>query len=209
MRESPAADATLVAEIPLTQQPAKDLTVLLNRASVGSDSAAQAILPLVYDELRALAAAKLRDEPKEITLQATALVHEAYVRLGGDADMRWESRRHYFGAAAEAMRRILIERARRYAGPKRGGGAKRVDLANVDVALGDAPEEWLALDEALTALQAQDPSLAELVSLRFFAGLSVDQIAMTQGVSPRTVDNHWKLARAFLARHIGGRASGE
>lgn len=186
--------------------PSKTLTLLMNEASEGRRSAADKLLPMVYDELRKLASAKLRHEPKDLTLQATALVHEAYLRLGGGEDVQWQSRRHYFAAAAEAMRRILIERARRVAGPKAGGGVKHEDVAESDAAFEDDPGKWIALDDGLTALTAHDPELAELVSLKFFAGLSVDQIAAALGVSPRTVDNHWKMARAFLVKRMNSDA---
>jgi RNA polymerase sigma factor (TIGR02999 family) len=180
----------------------KELTLLMNRAAEGSRSAADRLLPLVYEELRELAHAKLRNEPKNLTLQATALVHEAYLRLGGADGECWENRRHYFAAAAEAMRRILIERARRIAGPKAGGGKVRAAIDDVDAAIEQDPARWLALDDGLAALRGHDPELAEIVSLRFFAGLSIDQIASATGVSPRTVDNRWKIARAFLVKHM-------
>ncbi len=191
---------------PPVDSPSKSLTLLMNQASEGRPSAADKLLPLVYEELRKLAGAKLKNEPKNLTLQATALVHEAYLRLGGSEQEKWQSRRHYFAAAAEAMRRILIERARRVAGPKAGGGLKRHDAADMDAATEDDPARWLALDEGLKALTAHDPELAELVSLKFFAGLSVDQIAAALDVSPRTVDNHWKIARAFLLKHMNSQA---
>ena len=187
-------------------RPSKTLTLLMNEASEGQRSAADRLLPLVYDELRKLAGAKLKNEPKNLTLQATALVHEAYLRLGGSEEVKWQSRRHYFAAAAEAMRRILIARARRVAGPKAGGGLKRHDAAELNVSTEDDPARWLALDEGLKELAAYDPELAELVSLKFFAGLSVDQIAAALEVSPRTVDNHWKVARAFLSKHMNSQA---
>jgi RNA polymerase sigma factor (TIGR02999 family) len=180
----------------------KDLTMLMNRAAGGNRSAADELLPLVYQELRQLAHARLRNEPRNITLQATALVHEAYLRLGGGEGERWENRRHYFAAAAEAMRRILIERARRIAGPKAGGGQQRVALDDAEPAIDQDPDRWLALDDGLTALQDNDPELAEIVSLRFFAGLSIDQIAAAIGVSSRTIDNRWKVARAFLLKRM-------
>jgi RNA polymerase sigma factor (TIGR02999 family) len=179
-----------------------DLTLLMNRAAEGSRSATDELLPLVYDELRGLAHAKLRHEPGNLTLQATALVHEAYLRLGGSDGERWEHRRHYFAAAAEAMRRILIERARRVAGPKAGSGRVLADIDVVEAAVDCDPTSWLALDEVLAALSSHDAELAEIVSLRFFAGLSIDQIAAATGVSPRTVDNRWKVARAFLLKHM-------
>jgi RNA polymerase sigma factor (TIGR02999 family) len=185
------------------EPPAKDLTVLMNRAADGSKSAAEHLLPLVYDELRDLARRNLANEPAGLTIQATALVHEAYMRLGADPAAKWDSRRHYFAAAAIAMRRILVERARRHAGPRRGGGRGRVPLEEVDIA-GDTTTEidWLALDEALAALEQHDPELAELVSLRYFAGLNIDQTGAALGVSARTVDRNWKVARAFLQHHF-------
>lgn len=180
----------------------RDLTSLMNRAADGSKSAGDELLPLVYDELRELARRNLANEPAGLTLQATALVHEAYLRLGADDHARWESRRHYFGAAAIAMRRILIERARAASGPKRGGGRQRVDLNSADMPAADQPIDWLGLDSALSALEKQDPDLAELVSLRYFAGLSIDQASAALNISPRTVDRNWRLARAFLQHHL-------
>jgi RNA polymerase sigma factor (TIGR02999 family) len=184
-----------------------NLTFLLNRAAGGDRAAADEILPMVYEELRRLARDKLQREPASLTLQATALVHEAYLRLGGGQGEQWENRRHYFGAAAEAMRRILIERARRVAGPKAGGG-RVVDIDDVEAALEKDPTRWLMLDESLSALKSHDSELAEIVSLRFFAGLSIDQIAAALGVSPRTIDNRWRVARAFLIRHMPPGGSG-
>jgi RNA polymerase sigma factor (TIGR02999 family) len=182
--------------------PPEELTALMHRAADGSKEAAERLLPLVYDELRELARRNLANEPAGHTLQATALVHEAYMRLGADPEARWDGRRHYFAAAAIAMRRILIERARRVAGPRRGGGRERVDLTDVDPASTPDSVDWLALDDALTALERHDAQLAELVSLRYFAGLSIDQTAAALGVSARTVDRDWKVARAFLQHHI-------
>ena len=185
------------------EPPEKDLTLLLNRAADGSKSAAESLLPLVYDELRELARRNLANEPAGLTLQATALVHEAYMRLGADPAARWDSRRHYFAAAAIAMRRILVERARRNAGPRRGGGRPRVPLEDADIAVDSTgPIDWLALDDALAALEQHDAELAELVSLRYFAGLNIDQTAAALNVSPRTVDRNWKVARAFLQHHF-------
>ena len=175
----------------------------MNRAADGSKSAADHLLPLVYDELRELARRNLANEPAGLTLQATALVHEAYMRLGADPAARWDSRRHYFAAAAIAMRRILVERARRHAGPRRGGGRARIPLEDAEMAAdAPAPVDWLALDDALAALERQDPELAELVSLRYFAGLNIDQTAQALGISPRTVDRNWKVATAFLRHHV-------
>lgn len=174
----------------------------MNEAASGSGSAAERMLPLVYEELRQLAAAKLRHEPSGLTLDATALVHEAFLRLGGSEHQQWRDRRHYFAAAAEAMRRILIERARRVAGPKAGGGRLREQLTEDNLDSISDPDKWLSLDEGLSALSRKDPELAEVVSLKFFAGLTVDQIAAALDVSPRTVDNHWRVARSFLLRHV-------
>ncbi len=167
------------------------------------------LIPEVYEELREVAQRCLAHEPPGLTLQATALVHEAFIRLGGEQG-RWENRRHFFGAAAIAMRRILVERARAKSGPKRGGGRLRLSLDQDASAPTADPAEILSLDEALRALQGTDPQLAELVSLRYFAGLSIDQTAEAMGMSPRSVDRAWKAARAFLRHHMGtGGATGE
>ena len=195
-------------------RPSANLTELMNRAADGSASAAAHLLPLVYDELRNLARHKLANEPADLTLQATALVHEAYLRLGADPGAAWQNRRHFFGAAAIAMRRILVERARARAGPRRGGGRVRIPLdeATPDARTpADDPVDWIGLDDALCALEKHDPDLAELVSLRYFAGLSVDQAAAALGVAPRTVDRDWRVARTFLRHHIatsGGAGEG-
>jgi RNA polymerase sigma factor (TIGR02999 family) len=166
----------------------------------------------VYDELRKLAAVKMAQEKPGQTLQATALVHEAYLRLvippgsrpkeRGRSGVRWESRRHFFAAAAEAMRRILVENARRKKADKRGAGLDRRDIAAVDVAAPETPDEVLALDEALGRLAAADPPAAELVRLRFFAGLPLPEVARVLGISPRTADRLWAYARAWLHRDL-------
>jgi RNA polymerase sigma factor (TIGR02999 family) len=182
-----------------------DLTVLLNRAADGQPGAAAEILPLVYQELRALAESRLRGEPTGVTLQATALVHEAFLRIADDRQS-WEGRRHFFSAAAIAMRRILVERARARAGPKRGGGRRRVNLDSAaELSLGPTPTEpdWAQLDGALIELEGFDPSLVEVVHLRYFAGLSIDQTALSLGRSPRSVDRDWKCARAWLLDRLG------
>lgn len=187
----------------------KDVTVLLNAAGKGDPAAASKLLPLVYEELRQMAQRRMAKEPVGHTLQPTALVHEAYIRLVADAEATWESRRHFFGAAAIAMRRILVERARRYAGPKRGGGRKRVEL-DESPAAADVPDtvDWIALDEALSALEQHDRDMAQVVMLRYFAGLSVEQTAEVMGVSARTVKREWACARAWLFKAMGG-ADGE
>jgi RNA polymerase sigma factor (TIGR02999 family) len=190
-----------------------DVTRLLEAADRGDVQAARDLLPLVYAQLRSLAGANMAGERRDHTLDATALVHEAYLRLaGGDGAAtgrpRFAGRRHFYAAAAEAMRRILIEHARRRGRAKRGGAAKRVDLTDIgDVAAlaadGDA-EKILALDEAVRRLRGHDAGLADIVHLRFYAGLSVEQTAEALGVSERTVKREWALARAWLHRELGG-----
>jgi RNA polymerase sigma factor (TIGR02999 family) len=164
---------------------------------------AEQLLPLVYDELRKLAAHILAHEKPGQTLQATALVHEAYVRLvGGDKAQQWNSRGHFFAAAAEAMRRILIESARGKAREKRGGDWHRVDFEDLDVANAISPDQLLALDEALARLTALDRLAGELVKLRYFAGLPLDQSAAALGVSSATAYRHWAYARAWLRSEL-------
>jgi RNA polymerase sigma factor (TIGR02999 family) len=180
-----------------------DITQILRLAERGDPTAANELLPLVYQELRRLASQKLAQEAPGNTLQATALVHEAYLRLvGSPVPQRWDGRRHFFGAAAEAMRRILVESARRRHSQKRGGGMAREPLEALEVAAPQAPDELLALDEALGELNAADPGAAELVKLRYFAGLSIPEAAEILGVSPRTADRLWAYARAWLHQHI-------
>ena len=176
-----------------------DVTRILSAIERGDPSAAAELLPLVYDELRKLAAQKLAQEKPGQTLQATALVHEAYLRLVDDHRTRgWNSRGHFFAAAAEAMRRILVENARRKAGPKAGGNRRRVDLDAVEPAIEGPPLDLIALDEALTALEAKDKRKADLVRLRFFAGLSIDQAAEVLGISAATAKNDWSYAKSWL-----------
>ena len=159
----------------------------------------------MYDELRRLAADKLGRESPGQTLQATALVHEAYLRLvGGDQPREWNGRAHFFAAAAEAMRRILVDRARHKKSLRRGGGLARAELREDAVAGPEALDEILAVDEALAGLAAADPKAAELVKLRYFAGLSVDETAQALNLSPRSVDRLWAYARAWLQRAVGG-----
>ena len=180
-----------------------DITQILSRIESGDPSAAEQLLPLVYDELRKLAAARLAQEKPGQTLQATALVHEAYLRLAaGSAEQNWNSRGHFFGAAAEAMRRILVENARRRTRKKHGGALRRVDLAPSQLADSADDEELLSLDEALERLKNHDAQSAELVKLRYFAGLTVPQAAEVLGVSPRKADFIWSFARAWLRREI-------
>ena len=182
-----------------------DVTRILNAIEQGDGQAAEQLLPLVYDELRRLAAAKLANEKPGQTLQATALVHEAYIRLVDQTTPQaWNSRAHFFGAAAEAMRRILIDNARRKSRPKHGGDRQRVDLGEV-LAVTEAPsDELLALDTALGRLSEQDESLANLVKLNYFAGLTIDEISNVLDISPRQVDRLWAYARAWLHQQIQG-----
>jgi RNA polymerase sigma factor (TIGR02999 family) len=164
------------------------------------------LLPLIYDELRELAAQKLAQEKPGQTLQATALVHEAYLRLVMPAigsrdppeEQHWDGRRHFFAAAAEAMRRILINRARDRGRLKRGGGWRRLHLDHIDLSVAEPPHELLILDDALDKLAQEDPDCAELVKLRFFAGLTLDEAAKTLGVVRRTADRYWAFARSWL-----------
>ncbi|MFO0950576.1 MAG: sigma-70 family RNA polymerase sigma factor [Isosphaeraceae bacterium] len=181
-----------------------DVTRILSAIEQGDSHAADRLLPLVYDELRTLAARRLAQEKPGQTLQATALVHDAYLRLVGDADPGWDSRGHFFAAAAEAMRRILVENARRKAALKAGGGLGRVDL-NDDVPAVEGPNiDLLALDEALTALEARDRRKADLVRLRFFAGLTGEQAALALGISVSTAEKDWAYAKTWLRLAMNG-----
>jgi RNA polymerase sigma factor (TIGR02999 family) len=175
-----------------------EVTHLLNAIARGDPHAAGQLLPLVYEELRRLAARKLAQERPGQTLSATALVHEAYLRLAGDAARDWDSRGHIFTAAAEAMRRILVESARRKQRRKHGGGLQRVPLDDIAAPAGPPSDDLLALNEALTRLAQEDPLKARLVELRFFAGLSVEDAARCLGISRATADRHWAYARAWL-----------
>src|SRR6516225_5316279 len=180
-----------------------EVTTILSAAEHGDPGAAEQLLPLVYDELRKLAAAKLAQENPGQTLQATALVHEAYLRLLGDepdaqARENWESRGHFFAAAAEAMRRILLNRARDKNRLKRGGGRQRIDLDKIEIALDTNDDQLIALDEALAQLSAEDPKAAQLVNLRFFAGLTLKDAATLVGLPLRTAERQWAYARAWL-----------
>ena len=183
------------------------VTRILSAIEQGDPHAAEKLLPLVYDELRKLAAQKLAQEKPGQTLQATALVHEAYLRLVGseeaaDREQCWDSRGHFFAAAAEAMRRILIDRAREKRSEKRGGGRKKLDIDAIDLASTATPDQLLALDEALAKLARGDPAAARLVELRYFAGLTVDQAGKALGMSTATAYRHWNYARAWLHAEI-------
>jgi RNA polymerase sigma factor (TIGR02999 family) len=183
-----------------------ELSRILGQIDQGDPDAASQLLPLVYDELRKLAAQKLARETPGHTLQATALVHEAYLRLvGEDKQPHWDSRGHFFAAAAEAMRRILVESARQKASLKRGGDRDRVDVVEALLAAPEPREDLVALDAALTKLAATDKQAAELVQLRYFAGRPIREIAGFLGISPRTADRLWAFARAWLRQEIGGK----
>jgi RNA polymerase sigma factor (TIGR02999 family) len=181
-----------------------EVTHILSAIEQGDPQAADQLLPLVYDELRKLAARKLAREKPARTLQATALVHDAYLRLvDAKQAQHWNSRGHFFAAAAEAMRRILVENARRKQSRKRGGHLARQDFDAVDVAAPEMSDQVLALDEALQKLAAQDKAAADVVQLRFFAGLPLSEVANVLGISPRTADRLWAYARAWLHQEIG------
>ncbi len=181
-----------------------DVTRILSAIEHGDPRAAEALLPLVYDELRKLAAQRLAQEKPGQTLQATALVHEAYLRLVGQDEARsWKGRGHFLAAAAQAMRRILVDNARRKGARKRGDGRQRQPLD--EVAAPEPDDELLALDEALQTLAATDPVKARLVELRYFAGLTGEQAAEVLGIAPATADRHWAYAKAWLRNEVRGR----
>lgn len=175
-----------------------DVTQFLNAMDSGDPKAAGQLLPLVYEELRKLAAAKMAMERQGQTLQATALVHEAWLRLAGSEGQRWRGRAHFFGAAAEAMRRILIDKARRKASLKRGQGLEVEELHESQIEMTAPPEEIVAVHEALDALAVEDPTAAEVVKLRYFVGMTIPEIAQALEISPRSADRHWMFARAWL-----------
>lgn len=180
-----------------------DVSEILSRLEAGDSHAAEQLLPLVYDELRKLAASRLAHEPPGQTLDATALVHEAYIRLvDSSQSLHWDSRGHFFAAAAEAMRRILLNRARDKQRIKRGGERQRIDLDSVQIAGQTPDDELLAVDEALQLLEAEDHTCAELVKLRFYAGLSLGDAAAALGIPRRTADRHWAYARAWLYKKL-------
>ena len=182
-----------------------EVTQLLDAVARGDPHAGAQLLPLVYEELRKLAAQQLAVEAPGQTLQPTALVHEAYLRLvGGRPEAHWNGRGHFFAAAAEAMRHILVDNARRKRRAKHGGGRHRVPLDDAVPVAPEAADDLLALDEALTRLAAEDPEAAQLVQLRYFAGLSVEQAAETLGMSRATAYRHWTFARAWLLNELAG-----
>ena len=179
-----------------------NVTVILDAIQSGDPRAAEELLPLVYEELRKLAAIKLAQQPPDQTLQPTALVHEVYLRLLGEGNHSWQNRRHFFAAAAEAMRHLLVDRARRKASLRHGGGWRRIDLDNVVVAAKTTDDNILLVNEALEKLTAHDAVSAELVKLRFFGGLTFPQAAEVLGLSERTAKRSWAYARAWLFKQI-------
>jgi RNA polymerase sigma factor (TIGR02999 family) len=187
---------------------ATPLTVLLQAAGRGDPRAAGELLPLVYDELRRLAQAYLAKTPPGNTLQATALVHEAYLRLVGSNDPGWQGRRHFFGAAAQSMRNILVDQARRKMAAKRGGGQRRLDLEDHAPAIEPPSRDILALHEALERLERSDPRKAELVMLHHFAGLTMPETAEAMGLSLSTAEREWRFTRALLYSQIAGDGRG-
>jgi RNA polymerase sigma factor (TIGR02999 family) len=180
------------------------VTQILEAIGAGDKQAADELLPLVYEELRRLAAAKMAQQPPGQTLQATALVHEAWLRLVGSGRQHWESRRHFFSAAAEAMRHILVDRARKRQAERHGGGQERLDIEEIDLAAPITDEILLALNDALGELEQVDPEKAEVVKLKFFVGLSEREAAEVLGVSERTVERRWAYAQAWLFERIEG-----
>lgn len=182
--------------------PPSDVTQLLLAWRGGDPSAAERLLPTIYDELRRQAARAMRHEPSENTLQPTALVHEAYLRLVDQRRVEWKNRAHFFGVAAQLMRRILVDHARARHAKKRGGGMQRLTLSDVDGAASENAIDVLALHEALDALAALDPLQARLVELRYFSGLNIEETAAALDVSPATVKREWAVARAWLRREL-------
>ena len=180
-------------------------TLILERANEGDARAADELLPLVYDELRKLAAQKMARETPGQTLQATALVHEAWLRLGGDEQPEWQNRAHFFAAAAEAMRRILIDNARRKRAERHGGNVQRVDMNDLELPAGMDDKQLLAVHEALDRLATHDSVKAELVKLRYFVGLTIEEAARILGISAPTAKRYWTYARAWLYREIKAR----
>jgi RNA polymerase sigma factor (TIGR02999 family) len=179
-----------------------DVTHILESIRQGDPNAADELLPLVYQELRKLAAARMAQESPGQTLQPTALVHEAWLRLVGDGNPRFDGRGHFFAAAAESMRRILIDNARRKRALRHGGGQVRLDINEIELAEHAREDELLAVSEALDKLRAEDPQMAELVALRFFAGLTHKEIGELLGLSEPTIERRWRFARAWLHREI-------
>jgi RNA polymerase sigma factor (TIGR02999 family) len=187
----------------MPESSAENVTRILKAAQAGDATAAAQLLPLVYDELRALAQARMANLPPGQTMQPTALVHEAYLRLLGKSDLHVESQRHFFFIAARAMRDILVEQARAKAGPKRGGQRRRVELLDNLSAGEPKPEEVLAVHEALAELEQEDPLKAQIVNLRYFTGMTMEETAQVLGISERTLHRHWRFIKAWLKSRLG------
>ena len=185
----------------MTEPSSNQITQILESISLGDKEAVQELFPLVYEQLRKMARAQMAKQPGQ-TLQATALVHEVYLRLLQSEQPRWENRRHFFAVAAEAMRQILVDNARRRASLKRAGNQRRITLTDDMAAVQANPDLLLSFDRALTKLQEQDMQMADVVKLRCFAGLTVKETALAMSISPRNVDRHWAAARAWLSREI-------
>lgn len=179
-----------------------DVTTLLAQATDGNEHAANELLPLVYQQLRAIASNRMAGENPAHTLQATALVNEVFVRLFGDRKVPWQNRAHFYATAAQAMRRVLLDHAKAKGRKKRGGAGRRMPLNVAELASSEDPEQILALDAALCRLEEQNPEAASVVRLRFYAGLSVDETAEALEMSPRTIDRRWKFARAWLFEQL-------
>jgi RNA polymerase sigma factor (TIGR02999 family) len=188
--------------MPMVMPETAEITQVLNAIGRSEEGAAEKLLPLVYAELRRLAAARMAQEMSGQTLQPTALVHEAWLRLVKDGDRTWQNRAHFFGAAAEAMRRILIERARHRSRLKHGGGQARLNIEDLELAQTTPDDKVLMVDEAMARLKEEDPELERIVVLKFFGGLSNAEIAETLGLALRTLDRQWAYARAWLFRYI-------
>lgn len=187
-----------------------DVTQILSQIEAGDPSAAEQLLPLVYDELRKLAAAKLSHEKPGQTLEATALVHEAYIRLvDGKQAQDWHSRRYFFSAAAEAMRRILVEKARQKGRAKHGGDARRVELEDRHGVTTASPDQLLAIDDCLAKLAGEDPTAAEVLKLRYFAGMSISEAADALGIHRATAHRHWTYARAWIRAELLSKETGQ
>ena len=187
---------------PMPEENTSDITQVLQAIKRGDGQASEDLLPLVYSELRRLAAARMAQEAPGQTLQATALVHEAWLRMVDAGDRTWENRAHFFGAAAEAMRRILIENARRKSRLKRGGGQLRVDIDELNLAAATPDDKILLMDEALERLEAEDPEKARIVVLKFFGGLTNQDVAKSLGLAERTIERQWAYAKAWLFQNI-------
>jgi RNA polymerase sigma factor (TIGR02999 family) len=179
-----------------------DITQVLQAMRSGNEHASEELLPLVYNELRNLAAARMAQEAAGQTLQATALVHEAWLRMVGDGDRGWQNRAHFFGAAAEAMRRVLVENARHKSRLKRGGGQIKLDIDDLDLSAATPNDKVLLIDEALEQLRTEDPEKARLVVMKFFGGMTNQEVAENLGVTERTVERQWAYAKAWLFREI-------